>query len=337
MTYEDILKDLKNKIYYPVYLLYGEEPYFIDNVSDYIQQNILDEGEKGFNLHVLYGKDVTPQQVMDLCKSYPMMGNYQVIILKEAQSMKGDGNKNNGVEKLEAYMKSPLKSTILVVNYKYGKFDARTKFWKDTASKQAGFESKKLYDNQLPAFITNIVKQHNHKIDNAAVATLVEYLGNDLSKIENEVEKLALNVPKSEAISTQHIEKFIGISKEYNVFELQKALCNKDALQAYKIVDYFVKNPKENPPFMIMGALNSFFVKILQYQTYGNDAAASKAMFLNNFQQKDYSVYNKNFSKDKTEKIFDLLLEFDLKIKGVGYSNDKEPLMKDLVYKILNA
>jgi DNA polymerase-3 subunit delta len=222
------------------------------------------------------------------------------------------------------------------VNYKYGKFDARTKFWKDTASKQAGFESKKLYDNQLPAFINNIINRHGHKIESIAVATLVEYLGNDLSKIENEVEKLVLNVPKNEAISTKHIEKFIGISKEYNVFELQKAISNKDALSAYKIVDYFIKNPKENPPYMILGALNSFFVKLLQYQTYGNDAVASKAMFLNNFQQKDFSTYNKNFSKEKTEKIFDLLLEFDLKIKGVGYSNEKEPLMKDLVYKILN-
>jgi DNA polymerase-3 subunit delta len=337
MTYEDILRDLNNKIYHSVYLLYGEEPYFIDKISDYIQQNILDEGEKGFNLHVLYGKDVNPQQVADLCKSYPMMGNYQVIILKEAQTMKGDGNKNNGVEKLEAYMKAPLKSTILVVNFKYGKFDGRTKFWKETGSKQAGFESKKIYDDKLPAFIKEMVSIYNHKIDNNAVLTLADYLGNDLSKIENEVEKLTINVPKTETINTQHIEKFIGISKEYNVYELQKALAVKDTQRAYSIVDYYIKNPKENPFVLVIGTLNGFFTKAIQYLACGNDANAKKALYLNFFQEQDMKNYQKHFTNEQTEKIFDILLEYDLKSKGVGYNNDKEPLLKELVFKILNA
>jgi DNA polymerase III subunit delta len=330
MTYEEIIKDLKNKIYHPIYFLQGEEPYFIDKISDYIQNNILDEGERSFNQTIVYGKDVDAKTLIDMLMRYPMMANHQVVILKEAQTMKG-------IEELDKYIKNPVKSTIFVVDYKYKTLDKRTKFWKDAVSKQVVFDSKPLYDNQLPAFINDIVKKHAHKIDAQAVATLVEYLGNDLSKIENEVEKLALNVPKTEAINVAHIEKFIGISKEYNIFELQKAIALNDKLRAYKIADYFMKNPKENPMVLVVGTLNSFFVKALQYLACGNDAAAKKAMYLNYYQEQDYKEYQKHFNREKTEKIFDILLEYDLKVKGVGYSNDKEPLIKELVYKILHA
>jgi DNA polymerase III subunit delta len=338
MNYEEILKDLNNKIYHPVYFLQGEEPYFIDKVSDYIQDNVLDEGERSFNQTIVYGKDVDVKTIADILMRYPMMSNYQVVILKEAQQMKGDGNKNNGVEKLANYFSNPVKSTIFVVNYKYGKLDKRTKLWKDTISKQCVLDSDKLYDDKLPGFIKQIVILHEHTIDTQAVETLVEYLGNDLSKIENEVSKLVLNVPKTETINNSHIEKFIGISKDYNIFELQKALAAKDTKKVYRIVDYYINNPKENPAFLIIGTLNAFFTKALHYQSFGNHDAAKKSMYLNYFQESDFRNFNKNYHRQQTEKIFNILLEYDMKVKGVGYSNsEKEPLLNELAYKILNV
>jgi len=331
MPHQPILQDLKNKIYHPVYFLQGDEPYFIDKISDYIQENVLNEGERSFNQTVLYGKDADAKTLIDILMRYPMMSNYQVVILKEAQQMRT-------LDQLENYLSHPVRSTIFVVNYKYKTLDKRTKFWKDTVSKLMVFDSKKLYDNELPAFVQNIVKQYEHKIDPQAVATIVEYLGNDLSKIENEVSKLVLNVPKAETINNTHIEKFIGISKEYNIFELQKALALKDTVKAHKIVDYYIKNPKENPAVLVVGTLNSFFTKALQFQSYPTADAAKKAMFLNYYQEQDFKAFSKNFKRPQTEKIFDLLLEYDLKVKGVGYSHsDKEVLLKELVYKIMNA
>jgi len=329
-NYEQILSDLKNKIYHPVYFLQGDEPYFIDKISDYIEENVLSEGERSFNQTILYGRDADSKTLFDILMRYPMMSNYQVVILKEAQQMKD-------IDKLESYMKNPVKSTVFVVNYKYKTIDKRTKFWKDGVSKQVVLNSALLYDNQLPSYIENTVQKHQHKIDKNAVDLLVEYLGNDLSKIENEIEKLALNVPKNQAIGTAHIEKFIGISREYNVFELQKALALKDAVKAYRIADYYVKNPKENPMVVVMGTLYSFFSKALIYQSYKNHDTAKREMFLNYFQEQDMRSYGKNYSVSKTEKIFDVLLEYDSKIKGVGYNGDKELLLKELVYKLLNV
>jgi DNA polymerase-3 subunit delta len=260
-----------------------------------------------------------------------MMSNYQVVILKEAQQMRN-------IEDLEKYIKNPVKTTVFVINYKYKKLDKRTKFWKEAVSKQCFFESEKIYDNQLPAFIRQIVKEHEHQIEDKAVETLAEYLGNDLSKIENEVSKLMLNVPKNEIINNAHIEKYIGISREYNIFELQKALAHKNKKKAYQIAEYYVKNSKEYPPFVITGMLNSFFTKALQYQSYQNQQEAKKAMFLNYFQEQDLKEYSKKYSRIQTGKIFDLLLQYDLKMKGVGYAqSEKEPLLKELIYRILNV
>jgi DNA polymerase-3 subunit delta len=331
MPHQQILKDLKNKIYHPVYFLQGDEPYFIDKISDYIEENVLNEGERSFNQTIVYGKDVDAKTLADILMRYPMMSNYQVVILKEAQQMRT-------FDALEQYLKHPVKTTIFVVNYKYKTLDKRTKFWKDTVSKLTVFDSKKLYDNELPDFVKMIVQQHDHKIDAKSVATIVEYLGNDLAKIENEVSKLVLNVPKTETISNAHIEKYIGISKDYNIFELQKALALKDSQKAYRIVDYYIRNPKENPAFLVIGTLNSFFTKALQFQSYPTADAAKKAMYLNYYQEQDMKAFARHFKRPQTERIFDILLEYDLKVKGVGFSHsDKEVLLKELTYKILNA
>jgi DNA polymerase III subunit delta len=331
MPHQEILKEIKNKIYHPVYFLQGEEPYFIDKISDFIQENVLNESERSFNQTVVYGKDVDAKSLLDVLVRYPMMSNYQVVILKEAQQMKT-------IDALEPYLRNPVKSTIFVINYKYKTLDKRTKFWKDIVSKLKVFESKKLYDNELPDFVKFIVQQYEHNIDSKSIATIVEYLGNDLSKIENELSKLALNVPDTETINNSHIEKYIGISKDYNIFELQKALALKDTQKAYRIVDYYVRNPKENPAFLVVGTLNSFFLRALQFQSYPGEDSAQKAMFLNYFQEQDLKTYSKNYKRAQTEKIFDILLEYDLKIKGVGYSHsDKEILLKELTYRILNV
>lgn len=331
MTYEEIIKDLKNKIYKPVYLLQGDEPYFIDKIAEFAENNILNEAERSFNQTIIYGKDVDAKTLIDICMRYPMMSNYQVVILKEAQNWRD-------LDALEKYLLNPVASTIFIICYKGKKVDKRKKAWKEVAAKQIVFDSIALYENQLPAFIQQKVKEQQHKIEDKAAQLLVEYLGNDLSKIENEIEKLAINVAKTEMISTKHVEQFIGISREYNIFEFQNAISNKNAVKAYRIVDYFSKNTKEFHPIMIMSSLNSFFSKALLYQSFNNGERAKKEMFLNYYQDIDMKSYAKNYSILKTEKIFDVLLEYDLKIKGVGYANtDKELLLKEMLYKVLNA
>lgn len=337
MSYDILYKELQQGHYHPVYLLHGEEPYFIDQISDYIQTHALSEIEKSFNLHVVYGFDTTPARVVEICKTFPMLGEKQVVILNEAQKLKGDGNKNNGVEKLEAYLKAPLSSTILVINYKYAKIDGRSKFWKNTASKLAGFESKILYDNQLPEFIQQLVKSKGYKVDEKALAILIEYIGNDLSNIEKSLEKLFLNIKPQETILPIHIEKYIGISIEYSMFELQKALAYKNKSRAYTIAQHYIKHAKENPPVLIASNLYSFFSKAYLYFSYSNIKEAEANMGLNFFQKKDFYSLRQNFTAQDIEKIILLLADYDLKIKGIDFNGEKEPLLYDLIFKILNV
>lgn len=333
MKYEEIIKDLKNKIYHPVYFLQGDEPYFIDKISDYIQDNVLNEAEKSFNLTVVYGKETDPLTLLDIVRRYPMMSNYQVVILKEAQQFKD-------FDKLVEYFTNPLKSTVFVICHKYKTLDKRKSIYKTIASKTVVFDSKKLYDNQIPAFINAIVKSNGQKISQRASALLAEYLGNDLSKIEKELEKLALNVTKEEEINTDHIEKFIGISKDYNVFELNKALINKDAGKALSIVHYFIKNPKPNPPMKVLGALYLFFGKAFAFQASGNVAQKEVMSELRLYpaMMNELRVYQNNYSIKDTMKILDILCEYDLKSKGVDHTGSaKNELMTEMVYKILNV
>lgn len=329
--YEQILKDLKNKIYHPVYFLHGEEPYFIDKISDYIQYHVLEQHEREFNQTVVYGKDTDAKTLLDILIRYPLMANYQVVILKEAQQMRH-------LDQLENYIKKPAKTTVFVINYKHKKIDKRTSLWKNALSKTCVLESERLYDSQLPAFVRQIVAQHHHTIDDRAVDTLVEHLGNDLSKIENEIAKLILNVAPTETITTSHIEKYIGISRDYNIFELQKALSRKDKNKVYRIIDYYIKNNKEYPPVLVLGMLYAFFSKAFHYQSCKDQPEARKEMMLNYFQEQDLKEYCKNYSIYQTQRIFDLLLTYDMKIKGVGHIHaDKELLLRELAYRILNA
>ncbi len=337
MAYKEIINELKNKIYHPVYFLMGEEAYYIDKISDYIMNNVLDEAERSFNQTVLYGKDTNINDVINAAKRYPMMANQQVVIVKEAQHLKN-------IENLVYYLEKPLKSTVLVINYKYKKLDKRKQLYKKLQKNALVFESPVIYDYKIPGWIEQYVKEHQCTIAHEASKLLTEYLGNDLNKVANELDKLISTLPANEHnISIKHIEKNIGISKDYNTFELQKALCNKDILKCNRIVKYFGQNPNANPFPLIIASLYYFFSKLLGYyyiiekmkdKSKNNIAALLK---INPYFVRDYQMAAKVYDKRKVVSIIELLREYDTKSKGVGnVSAKQEDLLKEMVYRILH-
>ncbi len=331
-TFEEILDDLNKKIYYPVYFLYGEEPFFIDEISDYMEMNILTETEKEFNLTILYGKDITVPDIIGSARRYPMMSNYQVIIIKEAQDVKN-------IEELEPYVQHPLASTLLVLCYKYEKADRRKSFFKLVEKTGVLFESPRLYDNKIPDWITTYLVKKNYSISVKASILLTEFLGNDLSRIVNELVKLTINVPPGQEITEEVIERNIGISKDFNVFELQKALGKKDVVKANQIINYFAANPRENPLVKVIPILYSFFSKILLYHCLQdkskNNVAA--ALSINPFFVQDYQAAARTYPSAKIISLIRILREYDLKAKGVDNTlADDGELMKELIFKILH-
>jgi DNA polymerase-3 subunit delta len=340
MTAPEIIKDLKNRKFKPLYLLHGEEPYFIDLISNYIEHKVLSDAEKGFNQTVLYGKDTDIMTAINAAKRYPMMSDYQVVLVKEAQDMKWgrDDDDKKSINPLLAYLENPLPSTILVFCYKYGKFDKRKKTYKAIDKNGLIFESAALYDSKIPAWIEGYITGKKYKINQQASAMLAEYLGNDLSKIANELEKLMLNVSIGEEITLKHIHDNIGISKEYNVFELQSALTKKDAFKVNQIVNYFEANPKANPIVLVLGNLNNFFSKVLAYH-YVKDKSPqnlARELGVNPYFLKDYEQAARGYNLGKTFQIISYLREYDMKSKGVESNTDHGGLMKELMFKILH-
>jgi len=331
--FEEILTELKNKIYHPVYFLMGEETYYIDLVTDYIIKHILNESEKTFNQLIFYGKDTDTPTVINASKRFPMMANYQVVVLKEAQELKK-------IEDLIYYVEKPLKSTILVINYKYASLDKRTKLYKALVEHSVILESKKLYENQVPEWIINYLKKAGISIDTEAAELLKESLGNDLSKIAQELDKLLLVIPSgTNVINKQHIERNIGISKDYNNFELTKALGQKNVLKANRIIDYFGKNPKGSPFLVTTQVLFSFFSKVLIYHFLKDKSRSSIAsnLGINPFFVPEYELAGKKYSPAKTVAIISDLREYDLKSKGVGNTSTTDAeLLRELIYKILH-
>jgi len=331
MTFDQILVDLKNKKYFPIYLLSGEEAFFIDEISDYIEAHVLNEGEKEFNQSILYGKETDVPTIVSVAKRFPMMSEHQVVIVKEAQELKN-------IEDLTNYVNQPLDSTLLVLCYKYKKFDKRKTIAKTIAKTGVFFESAKLYENKIPEWINKQLKLKGYTIRPKAALMLTEFLGTDLSKISNEIGKLEINLPKGTEITDVIIEENIGISKDYNVFELQKALGSKDVFKANQIVTYFAANQKDNPVPKVVGVLNNFFSKLLVYhatkdKSQGNIA---RALSVNPFFVNDYQQAAQNYSFSKLSEVISLFREYDMKSKGVNNSstNDGE-LMKELVFRIL--
>lgn len=333
MDYKEIIKSIRQKQYKPIYLLHGEEPFFIDEITQVIENEILTDAEKSFNLTVLYGKDVDNLAVVDYARRYPMMSPYQVVILKEAQDMKT-------LPLLLSYIEQPLSSTVFCIAYKHKKLDMRTAFAKSFSKHALVFESKPLYDNQLPDFIRNWLKDNKFQIDTDALNLIVEYLGTDLGKVFNELEKLKINITEGSKITVNHIEKFIGISRDYNVFELQRAIGQRNILQANKIVNYFRENPKSAPIVMVISSLYGYFSKLYQLHFIQNQSPADKVKTLglrSEWFLKEYTMVFKNYSLTKIEEIIALLSEFDLKSKGVDADNAEDgALIQELVFKILH-
>jgi len=341
MTAADIIKDLKAKKFKPVYLLHGEEPYFIDQVIDYMEENILTEMEKGFNQTVLYGKDTDMATILNAAKRYPMMSDYQLIIVKEAQDLKwgkDDTAGNKEAEFVQHYFERPLESTILVLGYKYANFDKRKKLYKAITKSGVIFQSDPVREYNLAQWIEGLVKEKGYKIAPQAAALMAEYLGADLSKIANEVEKLMLNISKETTIDTTHVQKNIGISKEYNVFELQKAIVQRNVFKCNQIINYFADNPKANPMVMVLASLNSYFTKVLKYHYLPNKHDAAKELGVSPYFVKDYEAAARSFDFNKTVYLISLFRSYDLKSKGVestGNTTDGE-LLKELIFKMIH-
>ena len=333
MKYEDIVSDLKKNIYSPIYFLMGDEPYYIDRITDYIQKNVLTESEKSFNLTVLYGKDTDIGTVINTAKRYPMMASHQVVIVREAQHLRK-------IEDLVYYAEKPLNSTILVINFKYQKLHKQKKVYKALEKNGVIFHSQKLYDDKIPGWINAYLKAKKYNIEPAAAMLLTEFLGNDLSKISNELQKLIITLPDDEnKITPTHIEKNIGISKDYNNFELQNALTKRNVLKANKIINYFGQNPGQNPITLTITSLYFFFSKVLMYHFLQDKSQRNVAATLkiNPFFVKDYQMAARNYNTKKVVDIIAILREYDLKSKGVrNLSTPTSDLLKELVYKIMH-
>ncbi len=341
MTYDQIIKDLKNKVYYPVYFLQGDEPYYIDKISDYIEANVLSESEKEFNQSILYGKDLDVLTLLSHAKRYPMMSNYQVVLVKEAQDLKNIVMKESKDQKdpLLEYIQHPLASTILVFCYKYKTFDKRTKLGKAIEKNSVLFESKKLYDNKIPEWVNQYVLSKGFRINPRASVLLAESLGAELSKITNETDKLLLNLKPGDEITAQHIEDNIGISKDFNIFELHAALGKKNVLKANMIVNYFAANPKNNPMVLTVPQLYSYFMKILTYHSLSDRSRnnVASALGVNPYFVSEYENAAKSYTETQTVQIISYLREYDLKSKGVNNGSANEgSMLKELVFKILH-
>ncbi|MFO7619800.1 MAG: DNA polymerase III subunit delta [Bacteroidales bacterium] len=333
ITYEEIISDLKKRIFKPVYFLAGEEPYYIDIITDYIGEKVLPDAEKAFNQIVIYGDDTTIYEIIEIARRFPMMATHQVVIVKEAQTLKK-------IDELAVYLEKPLSSTILVFNYKYKTIDRRTKFFKTLESQAIYFESPRLRDYQIPGWIERYLMTRGIKTDPSASAMLTEFLGTDLHKIVNELDKLIITLPREKpVITTALIEKNIGISKDFNNFELQKAIGEKNILKANMIIRYFANNPKDNPITLTLASLFGFFSKLLTYhyltdKSKNNVAAALK---VNPYFVKDYESAAMKYNVSRTVQIISFLRTYDMRSKGFGDPGTEDgDLLKELIYKILH-
>lgn len=332
MSSTKIISDWKNKIFKPVYWLEGEEAYYIDKIVHYAEHHILSESEAGFNLTVFYGKDADWASVINSCKRYPMFAERQVVLLKEAQHMKD-------IEKLSSYLLHPLSSTIFVVAYKEGKIDGRGAFSKLIKKHSEVVQTKKLYDNQIPEWITEMVTAKGHHITPGAVQLLQDHIGNDLNRLENEVEKVWINLGDKKSIDEDAIEKFVGISKEFNAFELQAAIAKKDLPKAIRIIQYFEANSKAAPIQLVLPAVYSYFSKV--YSIFGMPDKSEnglKGLFNNNFYAaRDGIAAAKLFGIEGVEKIMILLHHYNLRSVGVHDGGTSHSgLMKEMVVKMLS-
>lgn len=332
ITFDQLMLDLKNQIYSPVYLLQGEESYFIDEVTAFMEQNILNDLEKEFNQTIVYGRDSDVPTLVSYARRFPMMANYQVLVVREAQDL-------DRIEDLAGYVDKPLSSTILVLCYKYGTLDARKSLYKALSKNGVVFVSSRLYENKLPEWIARYLSDRGFTISPKAAALLTDFVGTDLSNVVNELGKLLINLPAGARIDEDHIEKNIGISKDYNIFELQSALAKKEVVKANRIIRHFAANPKENPMPKVIPGLFYFFSRVLLYHfiTDRSKSNVASVLTVHPFRISEYETAAARYPLWKTVRVIALLREYDLKAKGVdNVSVPDGELMKELVYKILH-
>lgn len=329
---EKIIQDWKKKQFKPIYWFEGEEGYYIDQLMDYAEHHLLTPEESAFNLVVFYGKDAVWSEVINACRRYPMFAERQVVLLKEAQQMKD-------IDKLEPYIDQPLSSTIFVVGHKEKKLDGRGSMSKTLKKKGEVLTTKKLYDNQLPEWTSQLVHHKGFLIDPKALYLLVDHIGNDLSRISNEVDKLIVNLGKSREIKEEDIEKYIGVSREFNVFELQNAIAKREMTKAVRIIRYFEDNPKAGPIQMVLPAIHGFFSKAyMMFSLPQNDEkSTAAALGISPFFIKDYQLAVKNYSLEGVESILLLLHEYNLRSIGVNDSGTEDAsLLKEMVVKMMD-
>lgn len=336
LTYEEIKGGILNNKFMPVYLFQGEESYFIDQLTELLIERVLDDSERDFNQTLVYGSDVDVATVINAAKRFPMMSERQLVVVKEAQNLKH-------IEELIHYVKQPQPSTVLVLNYKYGKLDGRKKLAGEIAKIGILFESKKIYENKIPTFIISYLQSRQVTIDPKSAQILTEYLGNNLSKLTNELEKLIISLPENQRrITPELIEANIGISKDFNNFELQSAIAGRDILKVNRILKYFRENPKSNPMVVTLVTLYNFFsnLMICHFSKDKSERALMALLELRfSFQLTDYMNALRVYNSFKTLDIIALLREYDAKVKGFGNNTsttNEGELMKELAYKIMH-
>lgn len=328
---KQIAKQINTGDFKPLYLLHGEEPYYIDAISDLIQAKALPEESKAFNEIIVYGKDAQLDEIVSQAKRYPMMSERQLIVIKEAQHL------SRQLDQLASYAANPMQSTILVLCYKYNKPDKRKAFYKSCLKNGVVLESKKLYDNKIPQWISQHLSQRGFSIHPQASHLLFECLGSDLSKIAKEVEKLEIVLPKGTKITADHIEAHIGVSKDYNNFELKKALAEYQLEKAYKIIQYFSQNPKDHPFIVTVSILHSFFTQVMQYHGLRdhNPKQLAASLGVSPFFIGEIKQAAQRYPMKRVSQVLHTLKDLDLKNKGVGAPSDQANLLKELLIKVL--
>ena len=334
-----LLKQIQQRQFQPVYFLQGDEPYYVDRVADALEKAVLPEPDRAFNQLVLYGKDVDVATILSQAKRFPMMAERTVVIVKEAQNV-ADLEQEKAWPYLESYLKNPLPSTVLVFCYKHKTLDGKKKLSKLLTEKAVLMTSKKLYDNQVPPWLTGYVRSRGEQISGQATAMLAEYIGTDLSRLTNEIDKLLLNVKPGQPIDEELVQRLVGISKDYNIFELQKALVQRDVLKANRILNHFAANPKANPLIPNLTLLFTFFTRLLVLHQAGPnipDVEYKKLGILNSFAQRDYQLALRAYPPVRTLDIIHLLRRADAQSKGIASGSlDEEEILRELVWRILH-
>ncbi|WP_346238668.1 DNA polymerase III subunit delta [Niabella insulamsoli] len=330
MSVDKVISDWKKNQFKPVYWIEGDEEYYVDQLVKYAEDHILSESEASFNLTVFYGKDAAWPDVLNACKKYPMFSDRQVVIVKEAQQMKD-------VDKLESYIQAPLASTILLIAFKDKKLDSRTKFAKLVKDKTEYILTKRLYDNALPEWVNQMVSAMGYTISPKANSLIVDHIGNDLSRIKNEIDKILINLGTRKAITEEDVENYVGINKEFNVFELQSAIAGRNLLKSIRIIQYFEANPKAAPIQLVLPSLYSFFSKVyMVYGASGGEDSIAKQIGVGPYFVKNYVQASKTFRFNEVEQILLLLHQYNLKSLGIGAARVEDAaLLKEMIAKIM--